>query len=74
MTSQYQDFLALLRAMEEKGVDYVLVGGFAIVLHGMHRHTMDIDVFVKNQHKNIRKLREALNSMYLIFLKLPDKS
>ena len=50
--------------MEQEKVDYVLVGGFAVILHGMPRHTMDIDLFVKYEQENIRKLRRALDSLY----------
>jgi hypothetical protein len=64
MSDQYNEFLNILQAMENEKVNYVLVGGFAIILHGMHRHTMDIDVFVKNEQENIRKLRKALNSLF----------
>lgn len=48
--------------MEE--VDYVLVGGLAIILHGMHRHTMDIDLFIKLERTNVERLRKALHSLY----------
>jgi hypothetical protein len=64
MPGQYNEFLNILQAMENEKVNYVLVGGFAIILHGMHRHTMDIDVFVENEQENIRKLRKALYSLY----------
>jgi len=64
MSKQYNEFLDILKAMEQEGVDYVLVGGFAVILHGMHRHTMDIDIFVKCEQQNIKKLRRSLDSLY----------
>ncbi len=64
MPNQYDEFLDILQAMEKEGVDYVLVGGFAVILHGMHRHTMDIDIFVKAKEENVDKLRKALGSLY----------
>jgi predicted nucleotidyltransferase len=40
------DFLSVLRTFEEKGVRYVLVGGLAVLLHGIDRLTADIDLVV----------------------------
>ena len=64
MATEYNEFLAILKAMEQERVDYVLVGGFAVIIHGMPRHTMDIDFFVKMERHNIAKLRKALDSLY----------
>jgi predicted nucleotidyltransferase len=41
--------LALLRALEQEGVKYVLVGGVAVNLHGIARNTDDIDLFVSSR-------------------------
>ena len=64
MANQYDEFLQILQAMEQEGVEYVLVGGFAVILHGMPRHTIDIDLFVRLEHENIAKLRRALDGIY----------
>jgi predicted nucleotidyltransferase len=40
------DFLSVLRALQERGVRYVLVGGLAVLLHGIDRLTADIDLVV----------------------------
>ena len=41
----FQVFLKVLKAMEDEGVDYILIGGFAVILHGLPRFTMDMDFF-----------------------------
>lgn len=39
-------YLDLFSALDRYQVDYVLIGGLAISLHGIERATMDIDVAV----------------------------
>ncbi len=39
----FEDFLRLLEAHE---VSYMIVGGYAVALHGFPRYTGDIDFFV----------------------------
>jgi hypothetical protein len=45
-------------------VDYVLVGGVAVILYGLERLTRDLDIFIKPVPENIEKLKEALNSVF----------
>lgn len=56
----FEAFLKVLKAFEERGVDYILIGGFAIALHGLPRFTVDMDFFIKMSNENIEKLRMAL--------------
>lgn len=61
---RYAKFLAVLKALKDKGVDYVLVGGYAVILHGSQRTTTDLDIFVRTTDENLHKLREALKSVF----------
>jgi len=60
----FQDFLKVLKAMEDEGVDYILIGGFAVILHGLPRFTIGMDFFMKMAEKNVQKLRKALYSIF----------
>jgi predicted nucleotidyltransferase len=40
------DFLNVLREFQERNIRYVLVGGLAVLLHGIDRLTADIDLIV----------------------------
>ena len=60
----FQDFLKVLKAMKDEGVDYILIGGFAVILHGLPRFTMDMDFFIQMLEQNVRKLRKALYSTF----------
>ena len=57
-------FLDLIRAFEQANVDYVLVGGVAVNLHGIVRATEDIDFFVQPEPSNIERLKHALGSLW----------
>ncbi len=59
-----EKFLNIFDALGLFKVEYVLIGGFAINLYGLLRGTQDIDIFVKPDDDNIKKLRDALSSLY----------
>ena len=56
----FNKFLEVIDALEKERVDYILVGGFAMVLYGMPRATQDLDLFVKMKKENIERLQKAL--------------
>ena len=57
-------FFEIINALNEENVEYILIGGFAIILHGFPRLTQDIDLLVNPDKKNISKLKSALNSIF----------
>jgi hypothetical protein len=57
-------FLDVIRAFERAKVDYVLVAGVAVNLHGILRATEDIDFFVRPEAENVERLKEALKSLW----------
>ena len=42
-----EEFLALIQALNESGVDYGVCGGVALAIHGYPRFTKDIDVLIR---------------------------
>ncbi|NOZ93749.1 MAG: hypothetical protein GXP47_03275 [Acidobacteria bacterium] len=58
------ELLQVLAALARYGVDYVLVGGAALNIHGIIRATEDADLFVKPERENIERLKNALKSVY----------
>lgn len=64
MNNLTEKFLSVLNALQQEEVDYVLIGGYALVLHGSPRFTEDMDIFIRNTEKNIERLRKALNSVF----------
>lgn len=53
----------LLAALVEAGVEFVLVGGYAAVLHGASRPTEDVDITPATTFDNLTKLAGALKSL-----------
>lgn len=46
---------AILQAMKDAGVEFVLVGGFAVQLHGFVRSTIDLDIVLAMDDENLSK-------------------
>jgi hypothetical protein len=42
-----RDFADLILCLNDAGVDYMLVGGYAVVAHGFLRTTQDFDVWLR---------------------------
>lgn len=64
-----QDFHAELKALQEAGVDFILVGGLAAVLNGAPVNTYDVDVVHSRHADNVARLLpvlEALDAIYRI--------
>lgn len=56
------DFRDFLKALNKHNVDYLLVGGYAVILHGYERVTADLDIWVKPDENNYSKLKDAFHS------------
>ena len=54
------DYKELLQLFNEFEVDYLIVGGFAVMKYGEPRYTKDLDVWVHNSAPNSLRLVEAL--------------
>jgi len=52
--------LRLFAALAAEGVEYVLIGGVAVNLHGIVRATEDVDLFLRPDAGNVARLRQAL--------------
>ena len=59
-----RDALDVLAALDREQVDYVLVGGLALGVHGVVRATRDIDLFVRPAPDNVERLRRALRAVF----------
>jgi hypothetical protein len=57
-------FLQVIDQFEKENVEYVLIGGFAVVLHGFPRLTQDIDVFIRPTEENVKRLQTALKNVF----------
>lgn len=53
----------ILRTLHDHGVDYVLIGGIACLMHGASRVTVDADVLAAADRDNLGRVYEALRSL-----------
>ena len=54
------NYLDMLRCLNKAGVDYIMVGGWAVNLHGYVRATIDLDIWILADQENARKVYAAL--------------
>ena len=55
-----RDFRELLALFNEHKVDYIIVGAYALAFYGAPRYTGDIDILVKPDAVNARRIITAL--------------
>src|SRR4030067_986732 len=58
MEKDFRDLFALFNA---HNVEYVIVGGYALAFHGAPRYTGDLDILVKPDEENARRVMKALD-------------
>ena len=56
-----KDFKELLELLNAHDVEYIVVGGYALAFHGAPRFTGDIDLFVKPDVQNAKRILCALD-------------
>ncbi len=57
----YPDFKELLELFNAQKVEYLIVGGYALAFHGAPRYTGDIDILVRPNAENARRVLTALD-------------
>ncbi|QKJ28652.1 hypothetical protein HQ865_02395 [Mucilaginibacter mali] len=54
-----ESILDFWKALQDNEVEYILIGGYAINLHGYERFTGDLDIWLKDTLPNRQALRKA---------------
>jgi len=57
LPTEFKEFLNLLNS---GGVDYLVVGGYAVAFHGHPRATGDLDLWIATSPDNVARVRRAL--------------
>jgi len=55
-----QDFKEFIQSLNDNDVRYLVVGGYAVALHGYPRYTKDIDIWIDSSQENASRLLRAL--------------
>ncbi len=59
------DFRDFIQALNDADVAYLMVGGYAVILHGRQRTTGDMDIWVKPTKENFALLMKAFREFGL---------
>lgn len=59
-----ETMLTLIRSLNEAGVQYVLIGGAALNVHGLIRATEDVDLVIAPTAENVERLKRALHAVW----------
>lgn len=57
------DFISIIRSLSDNEVEYIIVGGLAVVAHGYGRMTHDLDLVIKLDEHNIFNCFAALHEL-----------
>ena len=60
---ELEDVISLCRSLNEQGVKYVLIGGFAVIFQGVSRFTKDVDLLLDTSLENVKKLKKAMSTL-----------
>jgi predicted nucleotidyltransferase len=61
--NDFKDFILYLNQYE---VEYIVVGGYAVIIRGYSRSTGDIDIWVNKTEENFIKLLKAIKAFGLL--------
>jgi len=67
-----QDFKEFIQSLNDNAVRYLLVGGYAVAVHGYPRYTKDMDIWVDMSEENAAKIVKALNEFGFASLGLKE--
>jgi predicted nucleotidyltransferase len=70
--SEALDPVPLLRRLHERGIEHIVVGGFAVNAHGYIRVTKDLDIVPRPAAENLRKLADMLRDLDATILDTND--
>jgi hypothetical protein len=68
-----RDFFNLLQRLARAGVDFVIIGGFAGVVHGCTYVTQDIDICCDFSPANLLALQKALKGLHPVHRMTPNR-
>ena len=58
--------MSVLAALSAAKVDYVVVGGVAVIAHGYVRMTRDLDIFIRPSFENAKVAFDALSALNVV--------
>ncbi len=56
----------IILALRKNGVDFIICGGVALVLHGIERMTMDLDLSLEMKEDNLKRFLDVMDELGLV--------
>ena len=56
--------LKIVKSLNDLSVNYVIIGGYAIIIHGYLRATEDLDVMIEMTDENVKKFQQSIKAIY----------
>lgn len=69
MIDVYEEFVAVMRALDDAQIEYALCGALALAVHGVPRATKDIDLIARKE--DLARIREVTRRLGFTFEALP---
>jgi len=60
-----EDIIAFWKELNKNDVKYIMIGGFAAILHGVSRITQDVEIWIKDTLSNRQKQRRTISKLNL---------
>lgn len=57
------DFDAIVDSFNKNSVEFMIIGGYAVIFHGHVRTTKDLDIFIRSTPENARRAVVALEGI-----------
>lgn len=74
MDLEDNEFLKFVKAAGENELEYLLIGGLALAMHGIHRYTRDADIWIQPTNNNKEKFVATLLSLGYEDMEIQDIS
>jgi predicted nucleotidyltransferase len=58
----FPDFKAFLKSLNAAGVEYLLIGGYAVIYYGYRRTTDDLDVWIALSEDNAKRVSSVMQT------------
>ena len=69
-----KDFQDFIQSLNDAKVEYILLGGYATIIHGYNRTTGDLDIWVNKTKSNYKRIILAFNQFKMsVFDMTEDK-
>ncbi|HPH22575.1 MAG TPA: hypothetical protein PLW32_01730 [Chitinophagaceae bacterium] len=68
-----EDFADFIECLNKYMVEYMLVGGYAVILRGYSRSTGDMDIWVNKTEQNFIQLQKAITAFGLPLAAIPKE-